>query len=120
MKKILLYERWRPTKIEDMVLPQRIHDFFKDGLQSNVILYGHFGTGKSTLARILIGKYNKEFPYLEINTSLYSSIDVLRNKIYDFCVSSYVDLENNIDYTDKHKYVYLDELMVHLSNIKMH
>lgn len=111
MKHLLLNERWRPKTIEDMVLPNRIREYFKDGLQTNVILYGSFGTGKTTLARILIGKYSKENPYLELNTSLFTSIDDLRSKVYDFCVTRYIDLESDkdIDYTNKIKYVFLDE-----------
>lgn len=111
MKKLLLSERWRPKTLSDMVLPQRIINYFKNGLETNVILHGKFGTGKTTLARILIGKYSKSNPYLELNASLFTSIDELRGKVKDFCTSQYFDLESEdiIDYSDKFKYVFLDE-----------
>lgn len=110
MKHLLLSERWRPKTLEDIILLPRIRKIFEDGLQQNVILYGSFGTGKTTLARILIGKYTKDKPFLEINSSFYTSIDTLRSKIDDFCSKVYMgfDLENEIS-QDSVKYVFLDE-----------
>ena len=72
MKNLLLSERWRPKTIEETILLPRIRSLFQNGLQQNVILYGSFGTGKTTLARILIGKYSKDKPYLELNSSFYT------------------------------------------------
>lgn len=110
MKNLLLSERWRPKTLEDIILLPRIRNIFKDGIQQNVIFYGNFGTGKTTLARILIGKYSKNKPFLELNSSFYTSIETLRNKVDDFCSKVYMGLdlvdelpENNI------KYVFLDE-----------
>lgn len=110
MKQLLLSERWRPRKLEDVILLPRIRKIFENGLNQNVILYGNFGTGKTTLARILIGRYTKDKPFIEINSSFYTSIDVLRNKIDDFCSRVYMgfDLESEID-ADSTKYVFLDE-----------
>jgi replication-associated recombination protein RarA len=86
MKNLLLSEKWRPKTIDEMVILPRIRKIFEKGLNQNVILYGHFGTGKTTLARILIGKYSKNSPYIELNSSFYTSIETLRNKIDDFCL----------------------------------
>ena len=110
MKNLLLSERWRPKTIEDVVLLPRIRKIFENGLNQNVILFGNFGTGKTTLARILIGKYSKDKPYLELNSSFYTSIDTLRSKIDDFCSRVYMgfDLEKDIT-RDSTKYVFLDE-----------
>ena len=75
----------------------------QDDIQ-NFIFYGHFGTGKTSLARILIGKYTKDKPYLELNSSLYTSIDVLRSEIEDFCkFTPMMETESDI------KYIFLDE-----------
>jgi len=104
MKDLLFWERYRPRKMEDMVLPERITNHFKNGLNKNVILYGDFGTGKTSLARILIGKYRTGTNYIEVNSSLYTSIDLLRNEIEKFCKST-----NIIDTEDDVKYVFLDE-----------
>jgi DNA polymerase III delta prime subunit len=110
MNYLLLSEKWRPKTMEDIILLPRIRKIFENGITQNVILYGHYGTGKTTLARILIGKYSKDKPFLEINSSFYTSIDVLRTKIDDFCSKVYMglDFDTEIKY-DSIKYVFLDE-----------
>jgi DNA polymerase III delta prime subunit len=110
MKNLLLSERWRPKKLDDAILLPRIKSLFVNGLEQNVILYGSFGTGKTTLARILIGKYSKDKPYIELNSSFYTSIDTLRTKIDDFCSKVYMGLDLLDDLPkDTIKYVFLDE-----------
>lgn len=101
---LLLWEKWRPKKMDDIILLPRIRKHFENGLTQNFIFYGSFGTGKTSLARILVGKYSKDKPYLEINSSLYTSIDVLRSEIEDFCKFTPI-LETDSEY----KYVFLDE-----------
>ena len=110
MKHLLLSEKYRPKNMDDIILLPRIRKIFENGLTENVILYGHFGTGKTSLARILIGKYTKDKPFLEINSSLYTSIDVLRSTIDDFCSKVYMGLDMSVDIkSDAIKYVFLDE-----------
>ena len=110
MKNLLLTEKYRPKNFEDIILLPRIRKIFENGLDDNVILYGHFGTGKTSLARILIGKYTKDKPFLEINSSYYTSIDVLRSKIDDFCTKVYMGLDMSVDIkSSSTKYVFLDE-----------
>jgi DNA polymerase III delta prime subunit len=104
MKNLLLWERWRPKSIEDVVLPSRIKKHFQNGITKNFIFYGSYGTGKTSLARILIGKYSKDKSFLEINSSLYTSIDVLRSEIEKFC-----KLVPMFESEDPIKYVFLDE-----------
>lgn len=110
MKNLLLSERWRPKKLDDIVLLPRIKNLFQSGLNGNYIFHGHFGTGKTTLARILIGKYTKDKPFLEINSSFHTSIETLRTKVDEFCSKVYMgfDLDKVID-KDEIKYVFLDE-----------
>ena len=104
VKKLLLWEKWRPKKIEDIILLPRIKKQFENGINQQYIFYGHYGTGKTSLARILIGKYSKETPFLELNCSLDTSIDVLREEIQNFCKFTPM-FESNSDI----KYVFLDE-----------
>lgn len=104
VNQLLLWEKWRPKKIEDIVLLPRIKKHFENGVVGNYIFYGHYGTGKTSLARILIGKYTKDKPFLELNSSLFTSIDVLRNQIEDFCKFSPM-----MDSGDGIKYIFLDE-----------
>lgn len=102
--KLLLWEKWRPKSIDEIILLPRIRKHFENGLNGNYIFYGHYGTGKTSLARILVGKYTKDKPFLEINSSLYTSIDVLRNEIESFCkFQPMMEVESDV------KYVFLDE-----------
>jgi DNA polymerase III delta prime subunit len=101
---LLLWEKWRPSKIEDLILPERITNHFKNGITKNFIFYGNYGTGKTSLARVLIGKYSGEKAFLEINSSLYTSIDILRNEIERFCKTVPM-----FETEDPIKYVFLDE-----------
>jgi DNA polymerase III delta prime subunit len=104
INKLLLWEKWRPRNMEELIIPSRIRKHFEEGLKGNYIFHGNFGTGKTSLARILIGKYTKDKPFLEINSSLSTSINVLRNEIEDFCKFSPM-MEVHSD----NKYVFLDE-----------
>lgn len=101
---LLLWEKWRPKKMDDVILLPRIRKFFESGINGNYIFYGNYGTGKTSLARILIGKYTKNTPFLELNSSLYTSIDVLRNEIENFCKFTPM-MESDSDI----KFIFLDE-----------
>jgi DNA polymerase III delta prime subunit len=104
VKNLLLWEKWRPKKLEDIILLPRIKKQFENGINQHYIFYGHYGTGKTSLARILIGKYSKETPFLELNCSMDTSIDILREEIQNFCKVKPM-FESNSDI----KYVFLDE-----------
>lgn len=104
VKNLLLWEKWRPKRLEDIILLPRIKKQFENGINQHYIFYGHYGTGKTSLARILIGKYTKETPYLELNCSLDTSIDILREEIQNFCKFTPM-FESSSDI----KYVFLDE-----------
>jgi DNA polymerase III delta prime subunit len=101
---LLLWEKWRPKNLEETILPLRIKNHFNNGVTKNFIFYGNYGTGKTSLARILIGKYTKDKSFLEINSSLYTSIDVLRSEIEKFCKTVPM-----FESEDPIKYVFLDE-----------
>lgn len=104
VKSLLLWEKWRPKELKDIILLPRIRKQFENGINQHYILYGHYGTGKTSLARILIGKYSKETPFLELNCSMDTSIDILRTEIENFCKFTPM-FENKSDV----KYVFLDE-----------
>jgi DNA polymerase III delta prime subunit len=101
---LLLWEKWRPKSLNDTILPDRIKKNFEKGVTTNYIFYGNYGIGKTSLARILIGKYSKDKAFLELNSSLYTSIDVLRNDIEKFCRTVPM-----FEVEDKTKYILLDE-----------
>lgn len=104
IKNLLLWEKWRPKKLEDIILLPRIKKQFENGINQHYIFYGHYGTGKTSLARILIGKYSKETPFLELNCSMDTSIDILREEIQNFCKFTPM-----FESTSDIKYVFLDE-----------
>jgi DNA polymerase III delta prime subunit len=102
VNKLLLWEKYRPKTIEDIILVPRIRKELENGVNQHYIFHGHYGTGKTSLARILIGKYSKETPYLELNCSMDTSIDTLRYEIDNFCkFTPMMDVDI--------KYVFLDE-----------
>lgn len=97
---LLFWEKYRPKSLKQLILLPRISKFLSKGLQTNVIFYGTSGTGKSTLARILI----KDLNAYVLNTSLENSIELLRTEIKDHCTSLSFQYKK-----DTLKVVYLDE-----------
>jgi DNA polymerase III delta prime subunit len=99
----LFWEKYRPKALNNMVLLPRIKNHFTKGIdEANWLLYGHSGTGKSTLLDILL----KDKHCIKINANLFNGVDVLREKIMEFCdtmPSPFVRTD------DKMKYVYLEE-----------
>jgi len=84
-------EKYRPEKFEDMVGQQEIIKRVSSLVQAmnipHLLLAGPAGTGKSTLALIIVkqlfGNKWKE-NYLELNASDERGIDVIRQKVKDF------------------------------------
>src|SRR5574344_1651753 len=105
VKNVLLWEKYRPQNLDEIILLPRIKNLFTDGIQQNYIFYGTYGIGKTSIARILIGKYTKDKDFLEINSSMETSIDILRSKIDDYCKTKSMMFFGD----DNMKYVFLDE-----------
>ena len=82
----LWVEKYRPTTIEDCVLPKDIKQTFLDIIEKNdipnLLLSGPAGVGKTTVAKALCEHLNCD--YIMINGSDESGIDVLRTKIKNF------------------------------------
>ena len=77
-------EKYRPKTLEDIILPERIKQKFRerdDTLYGNMMLVGTQGTGKTTLAKILCAKYATKL----INASLENGIESVRNQIVQYC-----------------------------------
>lgn len=81
---LIWVEKYRPRTLQDIMLPQRIKDKFKDGCYGNFLFVGIQGCGKTTLARILAGNYDT----LIINASIDNGVDVIREKIIKFCANA--------------------------------
>lgn len=100
---ILWVEKYRPHKIEDIVLPADLKPVFQGFVDQNFIpnmtLSGSPGIGKTTMARALCDVLDAD--YLVINCSENGNIDTLRTDIRDFA--------STVSMTGGRKVVILDE-----------
>ena len=99
----LWVEKYRPSKIEECVLPEDIKNIFSDivrsGESQNLLLCGGPGCGKTTVAKALCRELGTD--YLMINCSEDGNIDTLRTKIRNFA--------STVSLTNQKKVVILDE-----------
>jgi DNA polymerase III delta prime subunit len=99
----LWVEKYRPSKIEECVLPEDIKKIFSDivasGESQNLLLCGGPGCGKTTVAKALCKELGTD--YLMINCSEDGNIDTLRTKIRNFA--------STVSLTNQKKVVILDE-----------
>jgi len=79
-------EQYRPHKIEDCVLPDRIKTQFQEMVSQkrllNMVLSGGAGTGKTTVARALCEELGID--YLLINATENGNIDTIRTDVRKF------------------------------------
>ena len=103
MEKFLWVEKYRPTNIDECILPNSLKQTFKEFVKQktipNLILSGGAGVGKTTIANAMLNEIGATS--MMINGSEESGIDVLRTKIKNFASTS--SLEGG------RKYLILDE-----------
>lgn len=102
-------EKYRPSTFEEVVGQQEILKRVKSLVQSmnipHLMFAGAAGTGKSTLALIIVKELFKENwreNYLELNASDERGIDVIRQKVKDFARTKAIE---NVPF----KVIFLDE-----------
>jgi replication factor C small subunit len=82
----LLVEKYRPTKLEDYVgnehIKNKISKYLEQNDIQNFIFYGPAGTGKTTLAKLIVN--NLDCDYLYINASDERGIETIRDKVSGF------------------------------------
>lgn len=99
----LFTEKYRPKNLQDLILPDRVMHKFNDGLVQNMLFSGSPGTGKTSTAKAIVNQF--ELPYLYINASTDTSVDVIRTRIIDFCSTISI-----MDKPGMFKVVILDEV----------
>jgi DNA polymerase III delta prime subunit len=96
-------ETYRPRKISECVLPDRLKETFQEYVNTenvpNLMLTGTSGVGKTTVARAMCEEIGLN--YLFINSSEERGIDTLRNKIVTYA--------STVSLTGGRKVIILDE-----------
>ena len=82
----LLVEKYRPTKLENYVgnnsIKTKISKYLEQNDIQNLIFYGPAGTGKTTLAKLIVK--NLDCDHIYINASDERGIETIRDKVSGF------------------------------------
>ena len=86
IKNTLWVEKYRPQSLDTYIgnehLKSKVKVYLESGDLPHLLLYGRAGTGKTTLAKLLVN--NIDCDYLYINASDENSVDVVRDKVKNF------------------------------------
>ena len=86
IKNSLWVEKYRPTSLDSYIgnehLRSKVDVYIKSGDLPHLLLFGRAGTGKTTLAKLLVN--NIDCDYLYINASDENSVEVVREKVKNF------------------------------------
>ena len=86
IKNTLWVEKYRPQSLKTYIgnehLKSKVKVYLESGDLPHLLLYGRAGTGKTTLAKLLVN--NIDCDYLYINASDENSVDVVRDKVKNF------------------------------------
>ena len=90
MKNKLWVEAYRPKSVSEYVFVddrqrEQVMGWIQDESIPHLLLSGEAGTGKTTLAKVLINELDiEDYDVLEINASRENSVDVVRDRILGF------------------------------------
>jgi len=88
--KELWTEKYRPTTVEgyvftDISVKEQIEQWIKEGACPHLLLHGPAGTGKTTLAKLLVHQLGIDgYDFLQVNASRDNGVDFLKSKIEGF------------------------------------
>ena len=95
-------EKYRPVKLADYIgnehLKDKVKEYIKTSDIPHLLFYGKAGTGKTTLAKLIVGRINCD--YIVINASDERGVDTIRSKVKGFA--------STVGFKDK-KIIILDE-----------
>ena len=86
IKNSLWVEKYRPSNLDSYIgnehLKSKVKVYLESGDLPHLLLYGRAGTGKTTLAKLLVN--NIDCDYIYINGSDENSVEVVREKVKNF------------------------------------
>ena len=86
LKHSLWVEKYRPNELDNYIgndhLKSKVSVYLESGDIPHLLLFGRAGTGKTTLAKLLVN--NIDCDYLYINASDENSVEVVREKVKNF------------------------------------
>jgi DNA polymerase III delta prime subunit len=85
----LWVEKYRPKQLNDYVgnehLKSKVEGYLESGDVPHLLLYGKAGTGKTTLAKLIVNSIDCD--YMILNASDENNVDTVRNKVKNFASS---------------------------------
>lgn len=103
----LWVDKYKPMSLDDYVFQndddrRRVEDWIKQGWTDNLILVGPAGTGKTSLARVLMNELDVgDDDILRLNASREGNVDTLRSTVTDYIQTG--------GWGSMHRYIVLNE-----------
>ena len=117
----LWVESYRPTTLENYVgnehLKEKVSGYLENGDIPHLLLYGRAGTGKTTLAKLIVKSVDCD--YMIINASDENNVETVRNKVKGFA-SSMGFKKYNIVILDEFDYMSQKEFITNWSSCAFH
>lgn len=103
LENILWTEKYRPSNLNELIVPQRIRSIFENGVVQSMLFHGTAGVGKTSAAKALCKQFGHNTLYL--NMSETTGVDTIRETIMDFALNQSI-----LHYDNPIKVVIMDEM----------